>query len=426
MIASGAEHMHESISTNHHTVVIGAGIIGLSVAVELIWRGARVTVVDPREPGSAASDGNTGWVVPALSAPVPTPGLPTQVARWMLEHDSPFRLDLSHVRGNARWLRQFWGHCNPLSHRQGLLALGRLNAESYSGFSRWLENGLTFEWRQPGVTFVSRDAAAIEHVADELKSLEHWGYEQPQWLLDDALRRLHPELSADVAAGVRARREQVVRPESVIAALRAIVDDAGRVIRGSVQDVQHAGGRIVQVETDSGECIAADAVVIAAGAWSAKVGKCLGTHLPVLAGKGYSITVENPELQLAGPLYLADAKIACTPFDGANRFAGMMELTGPDDSINPARLATMANHLDQALPGWELGSRRIAWSGLRPMTPDGLPIIGKVPTFENVYAATGHGMLGVTMAPVTGAIIAELIVNGESSHDISAFEAGRF
>lgn len=406
-------------------IVIGAGIVGLGVAVELVWRGSSVTLIDPREPGSAASSGNTGWVVPALSAPIPAPGLPLQVARWMLQSDSPFRVELTKLTGQLDWLRRFRSYCNATSHRNGLTALGRLNAESYSGFRRWIAAGLSFEWDEPGVTFVAEGPDDIEHIVDEMELLSDWGYQPAESLDPYELRSRYPEISAVAAYGVHARREQYVRPEQVVNALVETLAPATEFVRGELNSVDDwSPDRIVVSAGD--RQIEGDAVVIATGAWSAETAAAFDLELPIIAGKGYSITVDEPDLKLSGPLYLSDARIACTPFAGANRFAGLMELTGPDDSVDPRRLATMTNALDRYLPGWNAGREQTTWAGLRPMSPDGLPIIGNIPERENVYVASGHGMLGVTMAPVTGEIIADLIVNGTTRHDLTAFRPDRF
>jgi D-amino-acid dehydrogenase len=406
-------------------VIIGSGIIGLGIAVELVWLGVHVTLVDPRAPGTGASDGNTGWVVPALSAPIPAPGLPLQVMRWMLRQHSPFRIDFLSLVKQLTWLFSFWNHCDATRHRQGLLAQGRLNAESYDGFRRWADRGLDFEWAESGVTFVADDQGTIEHIAEELSALSEWGYESVERLGVSSLRDAHPEVGPSIQTGIRASREQYVRPESAIDALVREIQPNGRFVRAELDEFRISRRRVTGVVA-GGEDIDAGAVVLAAGAWSGDVGRRLGFTFPILAGKGYSITVDQPSVPLSGPLYLADAKIACTPFRGANRFAGMMELTGPDDSIDPIRLLTMTTELDRHLPGWEKGTQRTMWAGLRPMSPDGLPLIGKIPDVGDVYVATGHGMLGVTMAPVTGEIIAEMIVDGSARHDISAFRPERF
>jgi D-amino-acid dehydrogenase len=406
-------------------VIVGSGIIGLGIAVELVWRGVHVTLVDPRAPGTGASDGNTGWVVPALSAPIPAPGLPSQAVRWMLKQHSPFRIDFPNLAKQLPWLVSFWKHCDETSHRQGLLAQGRLNADSYQGFRRWADRGLGFEWEESGVTFVADDESTIEHVAEEMCVLSAWGYKSVERLDAPTLRDAYPEVGPSVQRGIRASWEQYVRPESVIDALVRAIQPNGRVVREELDEFRLSGRRVTGVVA-GGEDIDADAVVLAAGAWSGDVGRKLGVEFPILAGKGYSITVDQPSVPLSGPLYLADAKVACTPFKGANRFAGMMELTGPDDSIDPIRLLAMTTALDRYLPGWEKGARRTVWAGLRPISPDGLPLIGKIPDAGDVYVATGHGMLGVTMAPVTGEIIAELIVDGSTRHDLSAFRPERF
>jgi D-amino-acid dehydrogenase len=408
-----------------HVAIIGAGIIGLGIAIELVERGAEVTLIDPREPGSAASDGNTGWIVPALSAPVPAPGLPSQVAWWMTQREAPFRINPRKSLQMLPWLWSFWKHCHAQPHHRGLLAQGKLNARAYCGFERWRAMGIDFEWKQTGVTFVSESMEPIQHVADELEELSHDGYERAEYLDHDALRNAYPELGTRARHGFHARREQIVRPESVIRALVDFVSLNVRLVRSSVEQVVVNSRSVTRVVAGAEE-IPVDAVVIAAGAWSREVGNLFGVHIPIAAGKGYSITVEHPEQPLAGALYLADAKIACTPFDGANRFAGMMELTAPDDSVSAARIMTMTRLLDRFLPGWEEGQRRIVWAGSRPMTPDGLPILGRVDRLPNVFVAAGHGMLGVTMAPLTGEIIADEVLDIDRQEDLQAFRLERF
>jgi D-amino-acid dehydrogenase len=407
--------------------IIGAGIIGLATAYELISRGTSVVLVDPRSPGSAATSGNTGWIVPALSGPVPAPGLPAQVLRWMMQRDSPFRIDLRRAPEFAFWLYRFWRHCNPVSYQRGLQAMGRLNCAAYESLQRWQDSGLEFEYSRQGVLFVARDPHHIEHLVTDMDSLATYGFQPVDWVTQALLHDLEPALSPNIDCGVLAHREQHVRPESLVTALlQALSDGSATFVEASVD-----GKVVIEDGCVTGMCagvhqVDADAFVIAAGAWTGRLGRDFGLNLPIISGKGYSITVTEPELQLQQPLYLADAKVACTPFKGANRFAGMMDLTGPDESIDPSRLTTMMSALDTYLPRWNRGKRRIAWSGLRPITPDGLPLIGKAPGLENVYIAGGHGMLGMTLAPVTGEIIADLIVAGDSSFDVTPFDPGRF
>jgi D-amino-acid dehydrogenase len=406
--------------------IVGAGIIGLGVAVELVWRGACVTIIDPRNPGAAASGGNTGWIVPTLSAPVPAPGLPAQVARWMVKSDAPFRIDLLDSAKMLPWLWSFWRNCRTDIHRRGLLSQGRLNARAFDGFRRWRQSGINIELHESGVTFVSEHLDAIQHVADELELLTEFGYEPAEYLDRGRLVSSYPELGTHAQHGYVARREQFVRPESVIQSLVDLLSNSNAAMfRRERVERAHQSDSGIKIRMSGGEVVVDD-VVIAAGAWSGAVGTLFGVDLPVEAGKGYSITVEEPVDPLTGPLYLADAKIACTPFPGANRFAGMMELTTPDEVIDPERVLTMTRLLDRFLLGWGEGKRRTVWAGSRPMTPDGLPMIGRIPGNENVFAATGHGMLGVTMAPLTGECIADMIINGREDDDLDAFRVDRF
>lgn len=172
--------------------------------------------------------------------------------------------------------------------------------------------------------------------------------------------------------------------------------------------------------------IQADAFVIAAGAWSGQVARMFGFQLPMQGGTGYSATIAHPVVKLRFPLYLADAKVACSPFDGQLRLAGTMELSGLRPSLNRQRIAAIRSSAARYFSDWRIGEFDDEWVGMRPMTPDGLPVIGRAPNLNNVCIATGHAMLGVTMAPATARAVAELLCTGETSLPIEPFSPARF
>jgi D-amino-acid dehydrogenase len=180
------------------------------------------------------------------------------------------------------------------------------------------------------------------------------------------------------------------------------------------------------VKLEDGGEIEADAFVIATGAEAAALSRQCGTSLPLQAGKGYSVTIDRPRLEVRYPLYLGDAKIGITPFGGALRVAGTMELSGINLTLDARRLEALERATERDLPGALAGEGRESWVGMRPITPDGLPILGRLPRSENVFVATGHQMLGVTLAPSTGKAMAELIAEGESSVDLEPFSPARF
>ncbi len=179
------------------------------------------------------------------------------------------------------------------------------------------------------------------------------------------------------------------------------------------------------VVTTGGE-VPGDRFLIASGAWSASLARMAGFHLPVQCGKGYSVTVTEPAVRLRRPLYLGEAKLGVTPFRNALRIAGTMELAGISEALDPRRLEAIRASADQFLVGWRQGKSEEEWAGMRPVTPDGLPAIGRAPGYDNLYVATGHAMLGVTLAPATGVAMAELIHSGNADVDLRPFDPNRF
>ena len=172
--------------------------------------------------------------------------------------------------------------------------------------------------------------------------------------------------------------------------------------------------------------LGADLFVLAAGAETAALVATLGRKLPVQAGKGYSITVRNAQVRLSQPLHVTPARIGFTPFRGAVRVIGTMEFSGINRRLDPRRIAILERAARRYLPGALEGAERDDWVGMRPVTPDGLPAIGRLPGFSNVYVATGHQMLGVTLAPSTGHALAQLLLDGRSDIDLAPFDPARF
>jgi D-amino-acid dehydrogenase len=192
-----------------------------------------------------------------------------------------------------------------------------------------------------------------------------------------------------------------------------------------VPDCCAGSGRVVTVETSAG-ALEADIFVISAGAWSGRVARKFGFSLPVQPGKGYTVTIQKPAAAPARPIYLSEMRVGITPFDGAVRLGGTMELSSFAQRPVMGRLNTIRRAASTYLPGSATGAAEVEWMGMRPLTPDGLPAIGRAPGLENVFVATGHAMLGVTLAPVTGLAVAELVSGNASSFDLAPFDPARF
>ena len=407
-------------------MVVGAGVVGLACAIELRRRGADVTLVERSVPGAGASSGNAGWITPVFAAPLPAPGVVATSLRWMLRPDSPLfikpRLDI----GLMRWLWSFWRHANKRDFERGVQAYAAFASHAMDDFDGLAMGGVKAEVQSRGSLFLFATAAGAEHLRAEVELMREFGY-GPATVLEAAeVRELEPAVTNDVAGGILVPQERYLRPEDLVEALVASAAGAGVETRTETAATAFvvSSGRVTELRTTSGP-IGGDEFVIAAGAWSRPLLATLGVDMPIEAGRGYGVTIASPGTQLQRATYLAESRIACTPFDGALRLAGTMEFSGLDAPPDRRRFAAIRRGADRYLRGWR-GGREEEWAGPRPVTPDGLPVIGRVPGFANVSIASGHAMLGVTLAPTTALAVADLLCEGRSRYDISAFAPGRF
>ena len=410
-------------------VVVGAGVIGLCAARELRRRGWEVVVVDGRRPGAGASHGNAGWIVPGHSAPVPAPGLVRTSMRWMLRSDSPLYIRPRAEVGFARWLLRFWRSCNARAFGEGQSALAALNRRTFDLFDELERDGLEFELCREGLLFAYTGRAGLEHDLRGLEALRPYGYGTPPVLDGDAMRALEPALSDRVIAGFHVPLERHLRPDRLVSALAERLTSEGVEIRSGTPATGfvRSGGAVTAVETPAG-AVVADAVLIAAGAWSGKISRLAGAPLPIEAGKGYSLDYAPPPRPVNRPISLHGVRVAVTPLVGSVRLAGTMELSGINEQIRPERVAAVARAGAAFLRDWPADPARAAtvWTGMRPLTPDGLPVIGLLAGFGNLAVATGHGMLGLTLAPATGEAVADLLTDGRSPAVLLPFAPGRF
>lgn len=409
--------------------IVGGGVIGLATAWALTRRGAAVTIVEPGPPERAASFGNAGWVCPSLADPVPAPGLTAQSMKWMLRPDSPLHIAPRPDPGFLRWLAAFWRHCNAEAFRAGFEATARLGANALPLYDRMRADGVAFEEHRTGILFVYRDPATMRADYAHLGAIAEAGMEVPPLMDGAALHALEPALRPDLAGGWWAREERSVQPATLVAGLTAWLEERGAVfLRASATGLTGANGRVGAVETDAGR-LSADQVVVAAGAWTPRVLKGTGVRAPIEAGKGYHLDYAPPPPGLppiGRPLYLHELRLAVTPFYGRLRLAGTMEFSGLNDRVRPERAAALPRAMAEAVPGWPEGTAGLApWVGPRPMTPDGLPLIGRAKGWSNLVLAAGHAMLGVTLAASTGDAVAELL-GGNPPEVLRPFDPARF
>jgi D-amino-acid dehydrogenase len=386
-------------------------------------------VLDKATPGGACSKGNAGWITPSISAPIPAPGLTLTSLKWMLQSDSPLYISPTAAPGLARWLWRFWRYCNPRDFHHGLNAVAELNRTTLSAFNELERDGVEFELHRSGMLCVFLTERYMHRVLAEFDHYRRYGYQVPTPVGGAELRRIEPALSDMVTAGFVVEEEFHVRPETLVAGYAKRLAEMGVEIRPGVAvtgaNGSRAGDRLTAVETPAGR-VEGDEVLVAAGAWSGEVLEPFGVSLPVQAGKGYSITLNGAEPHLVRPLYLGEARVGGSPFDGATRFAGTMELSGINETLDRRRIAGIRAGIARYLRWPVSDSEGTEWVGMRPLTPDGLPLLGRVPGYRNLSVATGHAMLGITMAPVTGEAMADVIAGGAPSPALVPFDPGRF
>ncbi|MEA2512563.1 MAG: D-amino-acid dehydrogenase [Thermomicrobiales bacterium] len=409
-------------------VVVGGGVIGLCAAFALERRGCRVTVVTAGEPGEGASAVNAGWIVPSLSEPVPAPGLVRTSLRWMGRSDSPLYIQPRPNPELLRWLVAFWRHCNARAYAAGLAATAELNRRSFALYDELTAAGVRFEQHRTGVLFAYVSPAALEHDLRAMEPLRQFGMDVPSPVWGDDVRELEPALGDAITGGFWFSQERHIRPDTLTAGLVEHLTARGVEIRSRtrVTGFDRVNDRITNVRLERGR-LEADAVLIAAGSWTPRVARLAGVRVPIQPGKGYCLDYAPPPFPVRHALYLHEARVAVTPLDGLTRLAGTMEFSGINDRIRPERVAAIARAGATGLRNWptDLGTAR-AGSGMRPMTPDGLPVIGPLKGYRNLTVASGHAMLGVTLAPATGEAIAEVITTGRTPDILRPFDPGRF
>ncbi|HVA92590.1 MAG TPA: FAD-dependent oxidoreductase [Chloroflexota bacterium] len=408
-------------------VVVGAGVIGLCCAYALRRRGLDVLVLDRAAPGSGASHGNGGWICPALSDPLPAPGLIAAMPRLLLRPESPLYLRPRPDPAFWRWLWRFRQHCNNGAYERGLAALADLNRTTLTLFDALVQDAVSFEMHQQGLLslFRSRDAARTE--ARHMARMEQYGNPPAQWLDSAALREEEPAISSEVVAGLLLPAERHVRPESLLTGLHERVLEMGVEVRPGepVVGFERADGTVTGVRTAWGVA-PADHVILAAGIWTARLAALLGHALPLEAGKGYSVTMAGAASPIRRPLNFVEAHVGYSPYDGAVRILGTMELSGINHKVRTRRLAALKRAPAGYLRDWQPGPILEEWCGPRPVTPDGLPFIGPLPGVNNVTVATGHAMLGITLGPATGEVVTALIRGEQAQVALAPFRVERF
>lgn len=395
-------------------MIVGGGAIGVACAYELSRRGAKVTLLE-RGPAlaSGCSAGNAGLICPSHSSPIANPTALRDGLRWMLKPDSPFYL---RPRPSVLpWLSRYVVASRAPRAAAGTIAIRELSEASLAHHAELAAAGHATGFERRGTLSVYETAAgfAARPSGGEVLS----GAEA---------RELEPALSASVAGAVYHREEAHCDPVAFVEAMGRAAVEAGADLRlgVEVQALRRRNGGVA-VET-AAETLEAETLVLAAGAWTARLARGVGIFLPLEGGKGYHVDLEAAGGDPAIPLFMQEARTIATPLPGRLRLSGTMELAGLDLAINARRAEAVRSSCARVLD--VEGGRRVleTWAGLRPCTPDGLPVIGRAPRFPQVVLATGHAMKGLSLAPVTADLVGQLLSGEDLSHDLTPFRPERF
>ena len=404
--------------------IVGGGIIGLCSAYYLQKSGHEVHVYDTYDFDDSCSYGNAGMIVPSHMTPLAAPGMISKGLKWMFQSSSPFYIHPQMNYSFLRWLYLFYKSSSHAHLNQSIPVLTEMSLKS-KGLWQEIAKELDFNLEQKGILMLYKSEAAAEEEFHNAKIALDLGLEN-KILSKEELNALE-NVNIDALGAVHYKCDAHITPKRAMKALKNYLRNNGVQL--------HSNSKVDRIEGLSGNRVEVcsnftahyfDELVIASGSWSHQLAKMLDLKLPLLPGKGYSLTIPQTQNQATIPSILCEAKVAMTPFENEFRVAGTMELGALNNNVNPKRVEGIVNSINQYYPNFDIDPLKVenTWTGLRPCSPDGMPYVGTHPKSPNVKIATGHAMMGLSLAPATGLYISEMI-NGERK-SIPKLEPNRF
>lgn len=392
--------------------IIGGGIIGLCTAYYLSKEGFSVTLFDRSDLTDGCSHGNAGMIVPSHVIPLAQPGMIKQGIKWMFDNKSPFYVKPRLDKELLQWGWKFYKHANQKHVENAMPALRDLSLLSKELYRELNKISDSFLYEEKGLLMLYKSDKVGEEVIHEGQLAENLGL-KVDFLSKAELTRLEKGTRVDAIGAVHYKSDAHLQPQKLVAFLIDEIEKSGGEIKRncSVNDFVIEKGEATEVITTQGN-FKTDEVVIATGAWSPEIAKKIGSNLSLLPGKGYSFTLFNEKEKPSIPSILCEGKVAVTPMGDSIRYGGTMEITHTNDiKIKQNRLRGIVNTVNEFYPNLnvQMPNEENVWYGFRPCTPSGMPIITRDKKIKNVVFATGHAMMGLSLAPATGKIVAEII-----------------
>ena len=404
-------------------IVLGGGIVGLSTAYYLIQEGHEVTIIDKGKLDSGASHVNAGYLTPSHIVPMAAPGMISKGIKWMFNAKSPFyikpRFDLDLIR----WGLKFMKSCTNEHVQRSMKSILDINLLSKKLYLEMLKSELfDFHLETKGLLMAYKTSQAEKEESEVSKWAKDLGIKVEQFSKEQVLK-IQPDIAMDIAGAFWYKSDAHTTPELFINNLKDYLIKKGVrfKLENTVKYFQKNNKQIQKVITDKG-IFEADEFVLSTGAWSQQILKDLGIKLFIQPGKGYRLNVYK-STGITLPAILLESKVAVTPMDGFTRFGGTMEISGINDRTNIKRVHAIADSVTIYYPTLEIPKTSIidVQSGLRPLSPDGLPFIGRHSKIKNMVLATGHSMMGWSLGPATGRLVTEVISGRKTSMDLKPF-----
>ena len=409
-------------------VIIGGGIVGLSSAYYLQKAGHQVTVIDKSDITGGASFVNAGYITPSHIIPLASPGKITQGIKWMFNSASPFYMKPRWDVDFFKWSWYFHRSSTKEKVEKAIPVIKDINLLSFDLFREMKASGDLgdFQLERKGLLMLYQTQKSFDHEIEVAKKASFLGLEVKE-LNKAELTNLQPNVHVEAEGAIHYECDGHTTPTELMPKLVVYLKSVGVLIKTNeeVIEVNCSGNKIATI-TSTKTQYSPDEVVMAAGSWSGELSKKLKISLPLQAGKGYRINVER-STGITIPSILMESSMAVTPMQGFTRFAGTMEFSGINKIVRKERVAAIVNGAKRFYPELEIQQNEIdaVQTGLRPVSPDGLPYIGKSDAYANLTFATGHAMMGWSLGPATGKLVSEIIDAKKTSMDITAFNPNR-
>ncbi|MEH6576257.1 MAG: FAD-binding oxidoreductase [Amphritea sp.] len=406
--------------------VIGAGIVGISCALQLQKKGHRVTVVDKLAPGEGTSFGNAGVLAECGCVPVNLPGFAWKVPGLMLDSHGPLSIPMNYMHKAAPWGLSFiWNSRTSKFNRIADALSSLLKGATQRHLKQAAENAAE-DWVQASqYYYLYRDEANFrsDSVAWNARKARGITYDL---LTDQALHQTEPAISSQFNFAVSLHGHGYVRnPEKLVKALaESFQQKGGRILQADIRDIQFTDGKPSALVTHK-ETLPINKLVVAAGVWSRKLAAKLDRDVPLQSERGYHIEIKDPGITLHSPIMFADGKLVATPMENGIRFAGLVEFGSLEAEPNEEFCHRLFYHAKRLFPEIKT-DKYTEWMGHRPSLPDSLPVIGRSPRHPDVFYAFGHQHMGLTLGPHTGELIAQLVSGEQPEVNLSPFSIERF